>query len=177
MQVKSSLKQANKQRTPPQAELAERNCPRFAPGGKQIEGSLSMRSGELDAKAEVSVKKPILPVTPAARSSRPPALKATSTSPSLGCALEERLTQLSPPVPATQPQEVPRHRLARFQHGGPRSSRHPIQADSLRPSRQGGPYSTSPFPLTSAKLGLPFPPRPAPSSWRRKILLLRPTEP
>ena len=145
MQVKSILKQANKQRTPPQAEFAERNCPRFAPGGKQIEGSLSrqsMRSGELDAKAEVSVKKPILPVTPAARSSRSPALEATSASPSLGCAQEERLTQLSPPLPATEPKEVPRHRLARLQHGGPRSSRHPIQADSLRPSRQGGPYST-----------------------------------
>ena len=103
--------------------------------------------------------------------------EATSTSPSFGCAQEERLTQLSPPLLATQPQEVPRHRLARFQHGGPRSSRHTIQADSPRPSRQGGPYSTWPFPLTSAKLGLPFPPRPVPSSSRRKILLLRPTGP
>lgn len=44
MQVKSILKQANKQRTPPQAELAERNYPRFPPGGKQIEGWLTETS-------------------------------------------------------------------------------------------------------------------------------------
>ena len=139
-------------------------------------GSLSrqsMRSGDLDAKAEVLVKRLMFPVTPAAAGPG----EATSTSPSFGCAQEERLTQLSPPLLATQPQEVPRHRLARFQHGGPRSSRHTIQADAPRPSRQGGPYSTWPFPLTSAKLGLPFPPRPVPSSSRRKILLLRPTGP
>ena len=176
MQVKSILKEANKQRTPPQVESAERNYPRFPPGGKPWRlGHWAVRAcvvGTWALRRKFRWKglcfQSLL---------QPPALDATSTSSSFGCAEEERLTQLSPPLPATQPQEIPRHRLARFQHGGPRSSRHTIQADSPRLSRQGGPYSTWPLPLTSAKLGLPFPPRPAPSSSRQKILLLRPTGP
>lgn len=184
MQVKSILKQANKQRTPPQVESAERNYPRFPPGGKPWR------------LAHWAVRACVVGTWTLRRKFRwkglyvqsllqPPALEATAAGPggylrqppSFGCAQEERLTQLSPPLLATQPQEVPRHRLARFQHGGPRSSPHTIQADSPRPSRQGGPYSTWPLPLTSAKLGLPFPPTPVPSSSRRKILLLRPTGP
>lgn len=76
-------------------------------------GSLSrqsMRSGDLDAKAEVLVKRLMFPVTPAAAGPG----EATSTSPSFGCAQEERLTQLSPPLLATQPQEVPRPALPGF---------------------------------------------------------------
>lgn len=41
MQVRSILELANKQGTPPQVEFAERNYPRFPPGGKQIEGWLT----------------------------------------------------------------------------------------------------------------------------------------
>lgn len=103
-----------------------------------------MRSGDLDAEAEVSVKRLILPVTPAAAGPggyRRRPWRLPSPAPSFGCAQEERLTQLSPPLLATQPQEVPRHRLARFQRRRPRSS-HTRSGRFPRPSRQGGPYST-----------------------------------
>lgn len=104
------------------------------------------------------MKRLILPVTPAAAGPggyrRRPWRLPSPAPPHFGCAQEKEPAAIL--ALATQLQEVPRHRLARFQHGGPRSAH--TRSGEVPSSFSPGwrPYSTlaAPSHLSKARSSL-----------------------